>query len=107
MPRVRGIFLSIAVSSFSGVLAYGSDLTFDRDIRPILEQHCASCHSSQLHQSGLALETEASLSRGGSLDGPAVIAGKSETSPLVLRLRGQKAPRMPLNGEPVPAEKIA
>jgi hypothetical protein len=107
MTILRGILLSVMLTLCLGPLALGNDLAFERDIRPILDRHCASCHSAQMHQSGLDLETEASVLKGGSLDGPAVIAGKSAASPLILRLRGQRTPRMPLSGEPLPAEKIA
>src|SRR5207249_7311097 len=60
----------------------------------------------QLHQSGLSMETVESLFKGGALQGPAVIAGKSNESPLILRLRGEKKPAMPMSGEPLPEEQI-
>ena len=79
---------------------------FETTIKPLLEQHCFTCHSIQNHQSGLVLETLASLLKGGSLGGPGVIPGDSGSSPLVQRLRGEKAPQMPLNGEPLSHEQV-
>ena len=79
---------------------------FETAVKPLLEQHCFTCHSIQNHQSGLVLETMASLLKGGSLGGPGVIPGKSASSPLIQRLRGQKAPQMPLNGEPLSEEQV-
>ena len=75
----------------------GDEISFDQDIRPILEEHCQSCHSVQTHQSGLAVETLESLLQGGGLDGPAVIVGNSADSPLVMRLKGETEPAMPMN----------
>ena len=79
---------------------------FETAIKPLLKQHCFTCHSIQNHQSGLVLETVASLLKGGSLGGPGVIPGKSSSSSLIQRLRGEKAPQMPLNGEPLSEEQV-
>ena len=79
---------------------------FETTVKPLLEQHCFTCHSIQNHQSGLVLETLASLLKGGSLGGPGVIPGDSASSPLIQRLRGDKAPQMPLNGEPFSEEQV-
>ena len=79
---------------------------FETAVKPLLEQHCFTCHSIQNHQSGLVLETLASLLKGGSLGGPGVIPGDSASSPLIQRLRGDKAPQMPLNGEPFSEEQV-
>ena len=79
---------------------------FEQEIRPILESNCGSCHSSESHRSGLVLESVDSLLKGGALDGPAIIAGNSAASPLMLRLRGKRQPSMPLGGDALSAEEI-
>ncbi len=83
-----------------------SDHGFEEEIRPILEKSCFSCHSSETHRSGLVLETVESLLKGGGAGGPAIVLGKSGESPLILHLRGDKAPRMPLEGIPLAEEEI-
>ena len=83
-----------------------SSLSFEQDIRPVLERHCGSCHSSQSHRSGLVTESPDSLFEGGALDRPAIIAGNSAQSPLMLRLRGKKQPSMPLGGNPLAPGEI-
>ncbi len=88
------------------VTADASAHQFETAIKPLLERRCFSCHSTQNHQSGLVLETLASVLKGGSLGGPGVIPGESASSPLVQRLRGEKSPRMPLNGEPLSEEQV-
>jgi hypothetical protein len=45
--------------------------------------------------------------QGGILNGPAAIARKSGESPLILYLRGEKKPRMPLGGTPLADGQIA
>ena len=101
------VLFILAAHLFSlSLLAENPSPSFETDIRPIFETRCLSCHSIQNHQSGLVLETMASLLKGGSLGGPGVIPGKSASSPLIQRLRGEKAPRMPLNGEPLSEEQV-
>ncbi|MSO21793.1 MAG: DUF1553 domain-containing protein [Acidobacteria bacterium] len=80
---------------------------FEQEIKPLLEQNCFACHSSEKHKSGLVLENLSSILRGGALQGPSVIAGLSEKSPLIQRLRGAKEPRMPMNGQPLSEQQIA
>ncbi len=83
-----------------------SDHGFEETVRPILEKSCFSCHSSETHRSGLVLETVESLLKGGGASGPAIVPGKSGESPLISHLRGEKTPRMPLEGTPLPKEEI-
>ena len=79
---------------------------FKTTIKPLLEQNCFSCHNSDSHKSGLVLETQELVAQGGALQGPAIIPGKSHESPLIQRLRGTKAPQMPLNGNPLSEKQI-
>ena len=74
---------------------------FERDVRPILEQHCFSCHDLESHQSNLVLNTVEAIRQGGALDGPGIIPGNSDESPLILRLLGKKKPLMPIGSEPL------
>ena len=82
-------------------------LTFEGDIKPLLEKRCLSCHNSRTHMGGLVLATLESILQGGGADGPAILVGKSSESPLVRRLRGERVPRMPLDGDPLPEVEIA
>ena len=98
--------LSLNGTGLSSPNPTGTAPGFEQEIRPILESNCGSCHSSQSHRSGLVVETVESLLKGGALDGPAVIAGNSKASPLMLRLRGKRQPAMPLGGNALSAEEI-
>ena len=89
-----------------GAAQTASSHDFETHVRPLLEQNCLACHSSQTHQSGLVVETLTALLKGGAIQGAAIVAGKSEESPLIQRLRGTRAPRMPMNGQPLSEEQI-
>ena len=84
-----------------------SEERFQREIRPILSRNCLACHGGDSRQSGLVLESVADILRGGALSGPAVLVGQSGASPLIQYLKGEKEPRMPLTGSPLPEADIA
>ena len=84
-----------------------SEERFQSEIRPILSRNCLACHGGDSRQSGLVLESVADILRGGALSGPAVLVGQSGASPLIQYLKGEKEPRMPLTGSPLPEAEIA
>ncbi|RPI90527.1 MAG: DUF1553 domain-containing protein, partial [Planctomycetaceae bacterium] len=79
---------------------------FEQKIRPVLAQHCYSCHSAEAAANGklrgeLSLDTRAGVAKGGET-GPAIIPGKSQESLLLKALRydGMEMPpsgRLPEN----------
>ena len=104
---LAAVLILSAQSSIPVALGADEEIGFDRDIRPILEQHCRSCHSAEAHQSGLVVDSLEALLKGGALDGPAVIAGNSAASPLVSRLKGDSKPAMPMSGSRLTDEEIS
>lgn len=69
---------------------------FEGQVAPILKAHCVSCHGASDPAGGLNLTTLAGLRKGGA-SGPAVVFGKSSSSPLLIRvLGGGGKPRMPM-----------
>ena len=79
---------------------------YSSQIKPILTEHCVSCHGAAKPRGGLRLDTAAAALAGGK-GGPAVLPGKGGESPLVEALRGEGATdRMPLNRPPLPAAEI-
>lgn len=82
-------------------------LEFEKDIKPILEKNCLSCHRSGNAKSGLAVDTFQSLQEGGKLNGAAIVPRKSSESPLVLYLQGKRKPRMPFGSAPLKEADIA
>ncbi|MDE2923028.1 MAG: PSD1 and planctomycete cytochrome C domain-containing protein [Acidobacteriota bacterium] len=81
---------------------------FEQKIRPILVEHCYTCHNStEIAESGLRLDYRDGLLEGG-MRGPAVEPGKPRSS---LLLRAMRHPsldfRMPLGGAKLPDDVIA
>jgi hypothetical protein len=79
--------------------------SFERDVLPILEASCTSCHGPDVQESRLRLDTEAFALRGG-LSGPAVIPKDPDASPLLRRVVGLDEPAMPFGGDPLPTDEV-
>ncbi len=81
---------------------------FEQKIRPVLVEHCYTCHNStELAESGLRLDYRDGLLEGG-MRGPAIEPGKPRSS---LLLRAMRHPsldfRMPLGGAKLPDQVVA
>ena len=59
------------------------DLTYAKDIKPMLENSCLKCHSGEKPKSKYKLDTREAMIKGGESGDAAIIPGKSEKSPLV------------------------
>ncbi len=72
---------------------------FEAKIRPVLVEHCYSCHAadSETIQGGLRVDSRAALLRGGD-SGAALEPGKPDGSPLLAALR-YEGPEMPPKGK--------
>ncbi len=73
---------------------------FERKIRPLLSQHCYSCHSSHAKtvRGGLRLDTAAAFNLGGD-SGPLLVRGKPEESLLIKSVRHTDDVQMPPTGK--------
>src|SRR5438105_10862787 len=91
------MFLAVATG-------FGQD--YQRDIHPIFAAKCLQCHSQQRRSGGLSLGTYQDALDGGR-SGAAIKPGSSAASLLVSRITGESTPRMPLNGDPLPASELA
>lgn len=56
---------------------------FVKDVRPIFEEHCYSCHSEKKKKSGLRLDVKSAALKGGDNHGPDIIPGNAKESPLI------------------------
>ena len=81
-----------------------SALTFEKDIRPILREHCFDCHGAEKElKAGLDLRLRRFMVRGGE-SGTAIVPGKADESLLIRRVGSGE---MPPGEKPVPAHQIA
>ncbi len=108
LRRVITTAFSILILVQSGFTAEKKSVVdFEKQIRPLLKQHCYDCHSQDEVESGLRLDHGANILKGGDR-GPAVLPGKSAESPLFLSLSGQgKIPRMPFDLPPLKQSEIS
>ncbi len=73
----------------------------------ILKKNCYACHGQAMQQSGLRLD-DGRLALQGGYSGAAIVPGKSDESPLLHRIRGDKGvPAMPPGGRKLSAEDVA
>jgi hypothetical protein len=82
--------LAVIVATRSTAADEGLDF-FERKIRPVLVEHCYSCHSADAEKSGklkggLRVDSKTGLRVGGD-SGPAVIEGDPANSPLLAALK--------------------
>ena len=101
-----------ALASFVAlVMGIGSaaraEVSFTRDVAPILVQRCLTCHSREKAKGGYNVETVKALLSPGESRLPAVVAGKPEESRLHhLVVSADEDERMPQRGEPLTAEQV-
>ncbi len=95
----------VAAQSHSGSR---DGVDFFRDVRPIFEAKCYSCHQGGKTKGGLRLDTLAAALEGGNADGPAVVPGKPAESALIHRIQSTDADVvMPAKGDPLTPAEIA
>lgn len=77
---------------------------YEKDVKPLLAQHCYACHGPEIQQSGLRLDLRQNALRGGDY-GPVITPGKSHESKLIKRVvDGDGAMQMPPTGALAPDE---
>ncbi|MFM2095357.1 MAG: hypothetical protein RIS70_2481 [Planctomycetota bacterium] len=77
---------------------------FEKQIRPLLLEHCAKCHGPKKQEGGLNLATRTLLIKGGD-SGPALVPGKAEESRILAAIEYGGDLKMPPSGK-LSADKI-
>jgi hypothetical protein len=86
--------------------ALSRPVDFQKDVVPIFQTSCITCHSSGKTEADLSIETKAKLLEGGASE-PAIVPGKSAESLLIQLVSGQDPDRiMPAKGKRLTAEQI-
>src|SRR5262245_23694229 len=67
---------------------------FEREVRPILMDHCQKCHGAGKQENELRLDSRAALLKGG-VSGPAVVPGQPDKSLVVAAVRHEGDIQMP------------
>lgn len=93
----------------SACLVEAGELTvsYEQQIRPLLQQRCVSCHGVLKQEGGLRLDTGAAIRNGGDT-GAAVVAHGPDESLLLQRITSlDPAERMPPEGSRLTADEVA
>lgn len=114
VSRSRSLLLLglVAISLGSGVdagpagpAASVAEPDYFRDIKPILQERCFTCHGPSKSKANLRLDRKAEALKGGD-SGPVIVPGRSGESLLVERVSGSAEARMPPKGEPLSPKQI-
>lgn len=93
------LFLFVTASAFA--------VDFDREIRPLLQERCIECHGEKKQKGELRLDAKVHAFKGGH-DGPAILVGKTDASPLFQRVTStDEDERMPPKGDPLTPAQIS
>jgi len=90
--RFEGICLITALPFLMCASVSAGDVTFERDIRPILRAHCFDCHGATAElKGGLDLRQVRRMQQGGE-SGTAIVPGNADGSLLIERVRSGEMP---------------
>ena len=106
----RALFLSAAGALVASVSVLPSPraqepVSFTKDIKPILENSCWTCHSGATQASKLDLSTRERALVGGER-GPAIVPGRADDSRLYRLVAGLEQPSMPFDGSTLTGAQI-
>ncbi len=98
-----------ALLAAGGLLAGSPLLAVDylREVKPLLTEHCVTCHGGEQPKGGLRLDTATAAAKGGER-GVVFVAGRADDSLLVQVLEGRHAEvsRMPYKKPPLTSAQI-
>ena len=101
LPAALVVFISIWVSNRP------EEISYNRDIRPIVNAKCISCHGGVKQSGGFSLLFEEEAKRPSESGKLAIIPGDSKNSEMIKRLsHADLDMRMPLDAEPLSHEEI-
>ena len=111
MRRWRWPVLMVAAAVVTGVgvrAGAAGVMEYERDVRPVLERHCFSCHGPEKQKGGLRLDRKPNALRGGDSGEPAVVPGNSLRSHLGQLVTSNDPDQvMPPKGERLRPEEVA
>ena len=107
----HSLFCAILGTALVQVFAADKPLSFNHAIRPILADHCFTCHGQdeKSRKGGLRLDVRDAAVKGGKSEKPAIVPGEPDRSELLARLTTHDADDLmppPEQKNPVSAQQI-
>lgn len=104
----RSVIRTVTVAALFACIAARAEIAFDKDVLPILQKACSSCHFPPVEplKGKLDLSTIDSILKGGA-EGAVVVPGKADESRLVQMVEGTLEPLMPPKGKGDPLTPAA
>ena len=99
-----GLLAVLALGSL-GSQRLQAEVSYFREIRPIIQRNCQGCHQPAMKYGGLDLTRYESFSAGGN-KGPAYKVDAPKESLVLAYLKGERQPRMPLGSPPLADDQI-
>ncbi len=84
----------------------GAPVSYSKQIAPMLQSRCESCHSGDDAKGEFDTTSVANLLKKGKKAGPGVIAGKANESAVIQYIEGARKPRMPKGKKPLTDEQV-
>ena len=104
---MHGILVLPLMVWVAPVSADGGAVDSFRDVQPIFQKHCHSCHGEDKQKSGLRLDIRSQAFKGGDGHGASILPGKPDDSPLIQAVLGaNEVERMPPKGPGLSAQEI-
>ena len=101
----------LAALGGEGLLRYrgrGDEVSFSRDIRPILNQSCVQCHGGVRQKNGVSFIFREEALGIGKSGRRTIVPGKPDASELIARITSRDPDtRMPYHGPALPPQQIA
>lgn len=90
-------------------IVVGSEVDFERDVAPIFEARCLSCHDDVKRKGGLSLVRRVDALSGGDSGDPAIVPGDPDGSGLIAAVSAEagEVPSMPRKQTPLENTEVA
>lgn len=106
-PGLVLTLISIAVSYCTTAHGQSEPSVDPVTVRELFITRCADCHGADTRESGLRLDTQKGIRKGGDF-GPVAISGKPEASELIQRVTSKDEKKvMPPDGPPLTEDQVA
>jgi mono/diheme cytochrome c family protein len=106
-PVLSQCLASLLLGLNWSVPAAADPVDFRKDIQPIFQARCISCHGPETQKHGLRLDIRAAALEGGE-SGPVIVAGQSTASSLLRRVVSERpGERMPPQGKRLTPGQVA